>query len=481
MPFSQRRLLAFALSAAVAACADSPTESIPRDPDTPETAAGGVIEVTIEPRTAAVAIGGTVQLTARAVKRNGTPVSATFAWTSSSAAVASVSASGLVTGVAAGSATITASSGRASGTATITVGTAPPANQPPIARPAGPYSGAVGIAIAFDGRASSDPDNNTPLTYAWSFGDNASSTDATPTHAYAAAGTYTVTLVVTDAKGLASSPATTTATVTATTPPPPGAVFVGAGDIGRCTSSADEATAALIAGIPGTVYTLGDNVYESGTATEFTNCYHPSWGQHKSRTRPVPGNHDYLTSGATGYYGYFGAGAGPSGRGYYSYELGSWHIVALNSEVSMSAGSAQETWLRADLAANPAQCVLAYWHKPRFSSGSHGNLTVSQAIWNLLYDARAELVLVGHDHNYERFAPQTPAGAADPVRGIRQFVVGTGGTGLRSLGTRKSNSEVFDATAHGVLKLTLSAGSYSWQFIPIPGRSFTDSGSGTCH
>jgi len=262
-----------------------------------------------------------------------------------------------------------------------------------------------------------------------------------------------------------------------------GMVFVGAGDISDCGNNNDEATATLLDGIAGTVYTLGDNVYSSGTATEFSQCYDPTWGRHKARTKPAPGNHDYNTSGASGYYGYFGALAGPSGRGYYSFDLGDWHIISLNSEVSMSVGSAQETWLRADLVASTKQCTLAYWHKPRFSSGTnHGSLSSAQPLWQALYDFHAEIVLNGHEHNYERFAPQTPTGAADAANGIREFVAGTGGEShYNDEGTALPNSELFNGTTFGVLKLTLGAGTYSWQFIPVAGQSFTDSGSGTCH
>jgi hypothetical protein len=227
---------------------------------------------------------------------------------------------------------------------------------------------------------------------------------------------------------------------------------------------------------------MGDNVYNDGTASQFSNCYHPTWGRHKARTRPSPGNHDYHTSGASAYYAYFGANAGPSGRGYYSFDVGDWHIVSLNSNVSMSAGSAQEQWLRQDLAASTKQCTLAYWHHPRFNSGSHhGNFTAAQPIWQALYDHNADVVLSGHEHTYERFAPQRPDGAADASRGIRQFVVGTGGIGHYDLGTRQPNSEVFNDTAFGVLKLTLGASSYSWQFIPVAEQSFTDTGSTACH
>ena len=262
-----------------------------------------------------------------------------------------------------------------------------------------------------------------------------------------------------------------------------GTVFVGAGDISDCGNDGDESTAKLLDVIPGTVFTLGDNVYSSGTATEFTQCYDPTWGRHKARTKPAPGNHDYNTSGATGYYGYFGDLAGTSGRGYYSFDLGDWHIISLNSEVSMSAGGAEETWLRADLAASTKQCTLAYWHKPRFSSGTnHGSLASAQPLWQALYDFHAELILNGHEHNYERFAPQTPTGTADPTNGIREIVSGTGGEShYNDEGTPLANSEVFNGTTFGVLELTLGPGTYTWQFIPVAGQTFTDSGSGTCH
>jgi hypothetical protein len=258
-------------------------------------------------------------------------------------------------------------------------------------------------------------------------------------------------------------------------------VLVGAGDIAECGSSGAEATAALLDAIPGTVFTAGDNAYSSGTASEYASCYDPTWGRHKTRTRPAPGNHEYKTSGAAPYYAYFGANAGPAGRGYYSYDLGDWHLISLNSNIDMSAGSAQEQWLRGDLAATTKTCVLAYWHHPRFSSGSHGSSTESQPLWQTLYDFNADVVVVGHDHNYQRFAPQTPSGAADPARGIREFVVGTGGRSHYSFSTPIANTEAYNTDTWGVLKLTLSVGSYSWEFIPIAGGTYRDSGTGACH
>ncbi len=267
-------------------------------------------------------------------------------------------------------------------------------------------------------------------------------------------------------------------------PPPPGTtnVLVGAGDIADCGSSGDEATAVLLDGIAGTVFTAGDNAYDDGTATDFSQCYAASWGRHKARTRPSPGNHDYHTSGAADYYAYYGALAGEAGKGYYSYDLGDWHIVSLNSNISMSAGSAQETWLRADLAASTKTCTLAYWHHPRFSSGTnHGSSNSAKPLWQALYDAGAEIVVSGHEHNYERFAPQTPDGVADAATGIREFVVGTGGRSHYTGVTPIANSEVFNGTTFGVIKLTLGPGTYSWNLVPVAGETFTDSGSGSCH
>ena len=264
-------------------------------------------------------------------------------------------------------------------------------------------------------------------------------------------------------------------------------VFVGAGDIANCGRSQDESTAKLLDNISGTVFTLGDNVYPDGTASEFSNCYGPTWGRHKNRTRPSAGNHDYHVNGASGYYGYFGSAASPldnncasNCKGYYSYNLGAWHIIALNSESGYSSGSAQVQWLRADLAANQNVCTLAYWHHPRFSSGQHGNIARSQPFWDALYEYGADVVLSGHDHTYERFAPQNPNGQADSNRGIREFVVGTGGAGLYPFPTIQPNSQVRNNTTYGVLKLTLHATSYDWQFVPIAGQNFTDSGSSNC-
>jgi hypothetical protein len=237
----------------------------------------------------------------------------------------------------------------------------------------------------------------------------------------------------------------------------------------------------LVAGAPTAVLPLGDNQYEDGALAKYQQSYDPSWGRVKAISRPIPGDGDYGVSGAAGYFDYFGAAAGTRGQGYYSYDVGAWHVIALNSACQKvrggcGPGSPQEQWLRADLAAHPANCILAYVHKPRFSSGPE-NTTVD-TFWRDLYAAGAEIVLSGDRHFYERFAPQNPDGAADP-KGIREFIVGTGGKNLGSIGTVQANSQV-RAKTFGALKLTLHAGSYDWSFVPAAGQSFTDSGSTNC-
>jgi hypothetical protein len=265
-------------------------------------------------------------------------------------------------------------------------------------------------------------------------------------------------------------------------------VFVGAGDIAFCgVVDTDEATAALLDGIEGAVFTAGDNAYLFGLAEEFTGCYEPTWGRHKARTRPAPGNHDYysllFTPPPPPYYAYFGSHAGPSGRGYYSYDLGAWHIVSLNSDVSVpaEAGSAQEQWLRADLAANPTQCTLAIWHHPVFNSGQYGDNPRMRDIWQALYEFGADVVISGHEHSYEQFHRRNATGALDE-NGIREFVVGTGGVPLRTFPSPPN--PVFSAAHndedHGVLKLTLHPTSYDWEFVPIAGGTFSDVGSRPC-
>ena len=277
---------------------------------------------------------------------------------------------------------------------------------------------------------------------------------------------------------VANLPATTTA-------PDEPTILVGAGDIADCQDlSGAEATAKLLEQIPGTVMAVGDLAYPDGSKENFA-CYEKTWGRVRSRTRPAAGNHEFHASGATPYFDYFGAAAGDPKNGYYSYELGTWHIVVLNSECKdvggCDAASRQVHWLQSDLAAHPAACTLAYWHHPLFSSGSaHGNDYEMKAFWETLYNAHTAVVINGHDHNYERFAPQNPDGRSDAARGIREFVVGTGGKNHRPVVLAKPNSESRNADAYGVLKLTLRAGSYDWQFIPEAGKTFVDSGTGKC-
>ena len=389
------RLFSVATAIASVSLVLSCTEhQLPVAPTDPSLARGGpsVKNVTVTPSSASIPVNGTLQLAATASPAKS---SSTVTWATSNAAVATVSTSGFVTGIATGTATISATEGGVRGTSTVTV--------------------------------------------------------------------------------------------TSSSPPPSDPVLVGAGDIASCSSSGDEATANLLDNIAGTVFTLGDNAYSNGTATDYTNCYGPSWGRHRSRTRPTPGNHEYNTLNATGYYGYFGSAAGDPAKGYYSYDIGAWHIIVLNSNsscttISCAAGSLQDTWLRADLAAHANVCTLAYWHHPRFNSGSeHGNNTAVANFWNALYQYGADVILNGHEHVYERFAPQTPAAVANSATGIRQFTVGTGGASHYPFGTIQPNSEVRNSTAYGVLKLTLHATSYDWQFVPVAGATFTDSGTGNCH
>jgi hypothetical protein len=242
----------------------------------------------------------------------------------------------------------------------------------------------------------------------------------------------------------------------------------------RCQQAA---TAALVAGSAVTaVQTLGDNQYENGTVAEFA-AYDASWGAVRVKTHPAVGNHEYGTAGAAGYYGYFGAAAGAAGKGYYSYDLGAWHIVVLNSEIAFGAGSAQDVWFRNDLASHPALCQIAVWHEPVFSS--KGPVPSRRLLFQRAYDAKVDIVLNGHEHNYERFALQNPSGVADPA-GVRQFVVGTGGQGNWALATPQPTSQV-RGTAFGVLMLTLHPTSYDWRFAAIPGASFSDTGTTACH
>lgn len=284
------------------------------------------------------------------------------------------------------------------------------------------------------------------------------------------------------ADNITSRPSDVVTAPASTEPSAADPVLVGAGDIAWCHRTADAKTAALVAAIPGRVFAAGDLAYPRGSAKQFRTCYDRSWGAFRKRTSPAVGNHEYEAAGAKPYFAYFGRRAGPSGKGWYAYNLGTWRIYVLNSNcevVRCGSKSQQGRWLRADLAANPRACVAAIWHHPLFSSGFHGSSPLSRRLWRPLAAAGADVVINGHDHDYERFEPQTLDGGASPD-GMREFVVGTGGTPLRAFVGRAANSAVRNAATHGVLELTLSAGSYAWRFVPIEGETWTDAGSAAC-
>jgi acid phosphatase type 7 len=265
----------------------------------------------------------------------------------------------------------------------------------------------------------------------------------------------------------------------------PSAILVGAGDIAYDGPN-DEDTARLvdkeIAAHPdAVVFTAGDNAYPSGSAESFRYFFDPSWGRHKFRTRPVPGNHDYQAEGAAPYYDYFGAAAGETGKGYYSYDLGSWHIVALNSEIATDETSPQMEWLREDLATRAKPCTLAVFHRPLFSSGSEeGDGISTRSFWDVLYQHGVDVVVNGHQHSYERFDPQTPEGAADAEHGIREFVIGTGGVSLYDFRERRPNSAFQDNRNYGIMKLILKPEGYTWQYIVAGRDEPLDSGDAEC-
>ena len=270
-----------------------------------------------------------------------------------------------------------------------------------------------------------------------------------------------------------------------------------AGDIARCKHpdprwSGAAATATLVewalrADPHAVVLTLGDHTYPNGTAREFADCYGPTWGRFRARTWPTPGNHEYNTQDALPYFDYFGQRArGVDGHGYYGLRLGAWHIVALNSNLEGERHAAQLAWLRTELAGSTASCTLAFWHHPSFSSGGHRGPGHMHDAWDILHRAGAELVLSGHDHDYERFAPQDARGRPDPARGMRQFVVGTGGAYATPFLRIRDNSEVREASFDGVLRLRLLADGYEWQFLAavperVPAGATLDRGTGSCH
>jgi len=427
--------------------------------------------LTLSPGSATLFVEDSHQFRATLTDDAGNPITAPFAWTIDNPSVAQVNSSGLVQAVGAGTATLRVSARSETATATITV--AIDNGQTIAVSPTGANLYVDGTQ-RFTAVVTNRNGDTVNATVEWET-DNAdlAAVDETGLVTGMRPGT---TSIRASSGGLA---ATAQVTVAAR---PASAVLVGAGDIGSCASGGDEATASLLDDIPGTIFAAGDLAYENGSADDFTSCYAPSWGRHKSRTRPAPGNHEYFTFGASAYFDYFGSAAGDPDEGYYSYELGPWHIIALNSNLRVDPGSPQEQWLRQDLANSKTRCTLAYWHHPRFSSGAdHGSDPAMASLWQALYDYGVEVVISAHDHIYERFAPQTPSGSLDIAKGIREFLVGTGGASRDLIGEPQPNSEVRSNSAWGVLKLTLFRDRYDWKFIHVPGETFTDAGSGSCH
>ncbi|MGH7508897.1 MAG: metallophosphoesterase family protein [Gemmatimonadales bacterium] len=265
----------------------------------------------------------------------------------------------------------------------------------------------------------------------------------------------------------------------------PPEVILAAGNIAKCGSTSDEATAEILDTLAGTIFTLGDNAFPDGPLEAYSTCYAPSWGRHKARTYATLGNHEYASGTASPSFDYFGDRAGPRDLGYYSLDLGNWHIIVLNinDAVSFEAGSDQDRWLEADLASNTKTCTLAMWHNPRFFSSNTPGYTRNDLVldvWSRLYAANVDVVLNGHQHQYERFPPMTPLGVRDDARGIRQFNSGTGGESAEMPIALAPEREAL-TDAFGILKLTLDDGGYTWEFVPTVPGLFSDSGSGICH
>ncbi len=262
-------------------------------------------------------------------------------------------------------------------------------------------------------------------------------------------------------------------------------VIYAVGDIADCDETGDEAVAELLSVTTGPILTLGDTVYPDGTVKQFRDCFDPAWGQLKSRIKPVPGNHDYAVGKAEGYYGYFGSAAGDPTKGYYSYDIGEWHMIALNANCWAIGGCEKDSpmikWLEADLASHPSTCTLAYYHQPRWSSGAHSNNATYQTLWATLVNGGVDVVLNGHDHDYERFALMNASGAIDTENGTREFVVGTGGKSEYGFFIVQPASQARYNQGFGVLGMTLHSTGYDWQFQAVPGGVVKDSGQQACH
>jgi len=466
----RQRLICTIACGALVACAEDPGG--PSDPAGGEPDPPAVATVAVTPQSSALLVGDTIRLSAEARDSDGQPLAdRTISWSSSEPDIASVDEAGTVVAMSTGQTAIGATSEGITGTALVTVAYAPVATiliaPSDTALEAGAFLEFAAELRDARGRTLVDRDiiwtSTIPAVAAVSQSGLLQAVEP---------GATTVTAESEGVTGIAA--------VTVVHAP---VSLAGAGDIADCETPGDEATADLLDTIEGTVFTLGDNVYEDGTEQEYSDCYHPSWGRHRDRTYPAVGNHEYHTPGAAPHFAYFGARAGDPDRGYYSYEAGAWKVIVLNSNaarVAVDAGSAQEQWLRAELAASDHKCTLAYWHHPRFSSGVYGDDDRFDAFWQALYEYQVELVLVGHEHHYERMARLDPAGNLDPENGIRQIIAGTGGRYLRPTGVARPGSEIRDSGAHGVLRLTLRYDSYDWKFVPIAGDTFTDAGSDVC-
>ena len=461
--------LGLALASAIAACTN--TSDGPVDPGPPEFAP--VATVVLTPQLAESEVGATYFFEAVTLDAAGTVLAdRPVAWASSDPAVASIDSTGMATATSPGSTSIIATSEGITDSASLTVVAVPVASVV-----VQPQDTLLEIGQTFQLAAEARDAAGQPLvgrTIVWSSLDPAVATVSDDGRGEAV-GLGAVSIEA-EVEGVSGASVLTVVHAPVT--------LVGAGDIADCDTPWDEATADLLAVIPGTVFTVGDNVYEDGTVEEYADCYGPSWGRHKDRTYPAIGNHEYHTSNGAPHFEYFGAAAGEPDKGYYSYEAGAWKIIVLNSNtgrVPVDAGSQQEQWLRDELASSDHACTLAYWHHPRFSSGVYGDDARFDAFWQALYEFGAELVVVGHEHHYERLAPLNPAGELDPAAGIRQIIAGTGGRYLRPTGVPRIGSEVRNSETFGVIKLTLRHDSYDWEFIPVAGQTFTDAGSGLCH
>lgn len=426
--------------------------------------------VVLSPGGGKVRRGSTLQLEVTLRDANGNSLDQRdVGWTSDKPSVATVSGSGLVKGIRPGPVTVTASSEGKEGRANLTV-------EEPVARVV-VTPGSKRLVLGEEFRFKASPRDSDGQVLAdrpveWSSG-RSGIAGVTRDGRVTAVGAGRTEIEATS-EGVKGD-----ADIEVWEPGDEPVVLVGAGDIATCLGQGDEQTARLLDQIPGVVFTVGDNAYPDGSEADYANCYGPSWGRHKSRTRPVPGNHEYLTPGARGYFDYFGSAAGDPATGYYSYDLGEWHILALNTEFTGKEGSPQAEWVKADLAANRKKCTLAIYHVPLFGRDSAS--VRMRNVFDLLHKAGAELVINGHEHNYQRYAPQTANGVSDPERGVRQFIIGTGGKGVGVGGMTFPNREVAYGRDFGVLKLKLYRESYSWEFVSVPSETFTDSGSASCH